>query len=467
MLFKSVVQDFIGKFGSQLISFTVSIFLARILSPHEFGIIGMAMAFIAVANVFVEAGFGAALVQTKVITKTTESSVFWLNIIVSLLFFLAFYLSAPYISVFYDADITLVVRVLSFIFIVNSFGIVSNNLLIRNMKFKKIAFLNFTSTLISGLIGLLFAYYKADVWALVAQTLSFSICYRLLLFATTKWVPQFILSIDEIKKLWRFGGKLLLSNLLITFFVRLDEFLIGKLFSATTLGYYTRAKSLNNLIYSNSSSSLSTVLFSDISSLQNDKNAITERFEMSMKMVSIIAFFLSTLFFISANDLILFLFGQKWLPSATYFRLLAAVTFTYPLSEVCIAFLKGMGHSNVILKAELPKKSILLIAYIVGFSFGIIQFLYAIIICRVLTLYINLFYLSRYVAFSKINILKILLTNVIISSLVISISDVLPFFNHNAFLNLIIYSLISIIPFLILIAVQNIDLTKKILHKIQ
>lgn len=268
---KAFVWDFIGKLATQGTGFIVTIFLARLLEPSDFGLIAMIMVVVGIAQVFADVGLGGALIQRRKLLDVHYSSVFYFNICIALLLTCTTFFSADLISSFYNnVELVELTQAISVIFIINACSSVQAIRLRKQLNYPLLTKASFKSSLLSGFLGVTLAFNDFGVWSLVAQVLSQGVFFNLCLWTTCKWRPSFQFSLKALKQLWTFGFRMFLASLLDSVFTRLDYVIIGKLFSISTLGYFQRAKQLNSLVIQYSSGSLMSVMFPILSKVQND-----------------------------------------------------------------------------------------------------------------------------------------------------------------------------------------------------
>ncbi len=268
---KAFIWDFSGKIARQGMGFVVSIFLARLLEPSDFGLIAIAMVIIVIANIFTDSGLGLALIQRRRVLPIHYSSVFYFNVAVGILLVLITFLSASLIAEFYNNQALIpLTQVLSFSFIIGALSAVQSTKLRKELNYALLTKMNLTASLISGIIGVSLAFLGAGVWSLVAQSLILGVVYNILIWTRAKWVPDLKFSWKALTQLWGFGFRMFLSSLLGTVFGQLQIIIIAKLFSPATLGFFNRAMSLNNMVITYSSQSLMSVLFPILSKVQND-----------------------------------------------------------------------------------------------------------------------------------------------------------------------------------------------------
>lgn len=393
---KNVLWDITGKSINQIIGLGITVVLARILLPEDYGVVGIVFAFIGLSSVFLEMGFGASIIQKPRLNYFQLSTIFWINMAIASLLAILFFSFSGLIADFYQIPILkILIRVFCLSFFFDALVIVNRSLLIRDIKFKQLSLIDLISSVTSGLLGLAAALSGWGVWALVVQSLARGLFTCGLIFFFNTWKPQMVFSYRSIRDLLSYSKDIFFSNLLINVFTKIDVFVIGKIFNKSTLGYYSRATSLNSMIFMYSSQSISNVLFPQLSKLSENKKMFWEVFLKYFFIVSFLSFFLTGFFYVIADNFFLILFTAKWNQSMFYFKILAITTFTYPLSELAIMAMKSLGDSRAVLKSEIPKKTILFLTYVFGFMNGMEFFLYAMVLSRTITLAINLWYLKK------------------------------------------------------------------------
>jgi len=361
----------------QGLSFIISIFLARLLAPADFGLIAMSLVVISMFQVFADFGFASALINNKHNTSITYSSIFYFNIVVGVLLFIIFQFSAPAIGKFYKNEIvTELVRWLSFYFIIGSVNLVQRTILKRNIEFKKLTIRTIIAQVIGGIIGVVMAIKGFGVYALVAQNLSAALINTIILWRIAEWHPKLEFSWSEIKKLTPYSAFIFFDNLLNVFFNRLDIIFIGKFFSATTLGYYSRADSVTGLIERYSSASVNKVFFPFLSRVEHNEEFLKIYFKV-VSIICFIAFGLGGILLILSHEIITILFGSKWEPSVIMFQILIFRAVLYPVSSMMITAFLSRGKSRENFWIGILRKAGMLLPFIAGYYYGLLVFLMA------------------------------------------------------------------------------------------
>jgi O-antigen/teichoic acid export membrane protein len=391
------IWDLGGTFSQHGISFIISIFLARLLVPSEFGVIGMALVIINVLQIFADFGFTSALIQNKENTSLTYSSIFYLNIFAGILLVILLQLIAPYVGDFYHNNrVTQIVRWLSLNIFISSLNIVQRTILTRSINFKRLTIRQIISQIVGGIVGVYMAFTGWGVYALIAQILIASTVDVLILWRVTEWYPKFEFSWTEVRRLTGFSTYSFLMQLLNRFFSRLDVLVIGKAFSPAVVGYYTRADSINALVTKYSSSSIITVFFPILSKVRDVKVQYETILFKLLHFVAFISFLLTGIMVLAGPDIIIFLFGKKWEPSVFIFQVLALKSFVLPTSSIIISAFSAKGKARENFWFGNIRYSILLVAYLVAYKFGFEVFLWTVVIVAYVNWLFNNFIVTRY-----------------------------------------------------------------------
>lgn len=393
--------DMGGTIMRQGSGFIISIFLARLLEPAEFGLVGMAMVFISISQVFIDVGFASALIQNKDNTNLTYSSVFYLNMGAGLVLTAAFYFAAPWVGWFYDSpEITELVRWLSLIFIFNSLNQVQGAILQKNLNFKVLTVRSLIASVVGGSLGVIFAFQGYGVYALVIQQLSSALLGTILLWSTSGWKPDFKFSIIELRKLSAFSTFVFFDRFISTIFQRLDIILIGKVFSPASLGFYTRAVSLKDQVTKYSSSSLTKVFYPVLSGLQDDHKEFSRIYFKVVSFIAFVSYGLTGILYILGADIIIGLFGEKWEPSISIFQVLILSVCNYPLSSIMVNAFMSKGKSKENFAIGIFRKSVRVIPLLIAYFYGIFEFTVAVVTVSYFLTVTNILFLKKYVDLS-------------------------------------------------------------------
>lgn len=390
-------------------SFVISILLTRLLSPQEYGIMGMAMVIVVFAHVFLDLGFNRAIIQQPEVSQLQYSTVFYLNSGIALLLTAICFFSAGPVAAFYGQPlIKPVFRVVSVSFLLNGLNLVPSSIMYKKMQFKVNSIQSLVSALISGALGVYMAYNGYGVWSLVVQSLAGSAILLLLNFAYVRWYPQLAFSFRSIRQMWKYGSRLFASGVLDTLYTRLDTFIIGKIFTPATLGYYARAQGMDNMVRQFSANSILGALFPQIARHQHDRNYLKELFVKYMHIIMFISVGMSGVLFLIAKDLFTLLFTARWNYSAQLFQILAITGFAWPVSSLMCSIISGVGNSKAFLRLEVIKKALFLPVYLFGFLFGLKGFLYCMLGAMFCGVAVNSLYTSRELTVSSLQQLRII-----------------------------------------------------------
>ena len=389
-IISSLIFKFFERVGSQGIAFIVGLILARLLTPSDYGLVSMLTIFIAVAGVFVQSGLGTALVQKKGVDEQDYSSVFYLSLLIAIIMYILLFAVAPFISDFYRMpQITSLLRINALILIPGAFNSIQNAKLVKEMQFKKMLFCNLGAVLISGFIGVFMAFQGYGAWALVGQQIAGALSICVIMLFAVKWKPKLVFSFAKVKTLFSFGWKLLVSGLLDTLYINLQSLVIGKKFSAATLGYYNRGRSFPELVMTNVNGSINAVMLPAYSAEQDDKKRLKVMMRRSIMTSSFFVLPAMAGLAAVAKPLVLLLLTEKWLPAVPFLQLSCIIYAFWPIHTANLQAINAMGRSDIFLKLEIIKKTFgVIILIITVFYFDSVM---AILIGSILTVPISMF----------------------------------------------------------------------------
>ena len=395
-IIKSFAWDFTGRIGGQIVSLIIGIILARILTPAEFGLIGMVMVFIAMSQIFTNLGLNSALIQRSNPTEAHYSSSFYLNIGAAFALTVLFFFLAPLIADFYENEkITNLIRVLSLCLLIDSLSAVQGAILLKSMRFDHLTRAKLFSSAFSGIVGISMAFMGFGVWSLVTQTLLGRILSMGYYWVVSVWRPKRVFKIKALKELWSYSINLFISSIIDTVYSQLDSIIIAKVFSATDLGLYSKAKSLNGFVIKYSSQSIGAVTFPAMATIKDDHKRLLDLGYKAETLIAFVSFGLLGWLYVTAESLIIILYGAKWEPSVQIFRLLCLSGFAYPISAATLSMLRAYGDSRSFLKVEIWKKIVGLAGLSIGFMFGMKGFLISLIITGAIAVWMNMFVTGR------------------------------------------------------------------------
>lgn len=380
----------ISKFLNIGISFIFSMFLARLLGPTDFGLIGMTTVFITILNVFVTSGLGSSLIRTKDTTNEDYSTIFYFNLLICIVSYSILFLAAPLIADFYNQTILKsVVRVLGISVIISGLSMVQLSIRTKQINFKIQTIVSSISLIISGVIGILLAYNGYGVWSLVWQTIISSVLSTLMYWFTSEWRPNLFFSITILKKHFNYGIHILKSQLLIAISNNLFYLVIGKYYSATTLGLYTRSDTLVNLFSKNIEQTLNSVIFPTLCAINDDKERLIRVYSDFLSVTSFLAAFLTLNFVAVSNNFISVALGPSWAEVSHYMKILVVSAFFYPINTINIRIANVLGNSKIFANAIAFQRVLLVIITVIGIFTNFEVLLYGTIVISVITYIYN------------------------------------------------------------------------------
>ncbi len=391
-----ILWTFSQQFSVQAINFLVQIILARVLMPSEFGLIAMLTVFVGIGNSLMDSGLTTSLIRTEAPDQRDYSTVFFINLLGSIVVYLALFALAPLIAAFYKQDIlTNIIRVYTVSIIIKAFVGVQTARLTKAMNFKIQMFMQIPSVIAGGITGVVLAYKGFGVWSLVWMEIVQSFLFTLQHWFRTGWYPSFVIDKARLKHHFLFGYKLTLSGILNTVFTNIYNLVIGKFFSATQLGYYNRADSMRMLPVQNIATALNKVTYPTFAAIQHDNEKLKIAYRKLMQQVIFWITPLMIILMIAAEPLLRFLLTDKWLPAVPYFQILCVSAILYPLQVYNLNILNVKGRSDLFLKLEVIKKIVVGVGIVCSLPFGIYGLLYFQILLSVIAFYINTLYSGK------------------------------------------------------------------------
>lgn len=411
-----IIWTFGQQFGIQLINFVVSIILARLLLPEEFGLIGMISVFIGVGNALLNAGLTNSLIRSKDLDQGDYSTVFFFNLFSSIIIYVVIYFSAPLIADFYDQPLlTSIVRLYCISFIIAAFMAVQQARMTKNMEFKTQTIISIPSLIVGGGVGITMAYMGYGVWSLVWNQLVTQSVRSIQFWIYSGWQPSLVFDNNKFKEHFSFGYKITLSNLIGKIFDNSYPIIIGRFFAASQVGFYTRAETMKNLPVKNISLALNRVTYPLFSTIQDDNVRLKSVYKKLMKMVVFVVAPVMVFSAVLAEPVFRFLLTEKWLPAVPYFQILCVAGILYPVHMYNLNVLTVKGRSDILLKLTIIKNALLTLAIIIGVQFGIFGLLYAQVILSLVSFFINAFYTDKFIDYSAFEQTRDLIPIVILS----------------------------------------------------
>lgn len=392
------------QFSVQASSIIVTILLARILEPSDFGLIGMLAVFMALGNTLIDAGMTSSLIRTKDPDERDYSTVFFMNLAVGVLVYVTIVSFSGIISRFFGQPMLKeIIIIYCLTFLIYPFSAVQKARLTKNMDFRTEMKVSIPSMVIGGIIGLIMAFLGFGVWALVGMNLCQNILISSQFWIYSKWRPSFILDWNIFKKHFGYGSKLTLAGIINSVFSNIYHLIIGKYFPLELLGYYSRADSLKQIPVSNISSTLSKVTFPMFSEIQDDEQKLKVAYRRIMQQV---LFWLTPVMALSAvlaDPLFRIVLTEKWVPAVPYFQILCFIGLMFPIHSYNLNILKVKGRSDLYLKLEIIKKSLTVFGIFIALPYGIFALLWTQVVLNLIAFGINTFFSGKYIGYNLVN----------------------------------------------------------------
>ncbi len=440
-ILRLAIWDLSGRFAHYLVIFIIGIVFTRLLSPAEFGAFGIVLSVIIISSIFVDLGFRSAIIQFQDTSQEQLSTIFYLSLFFAFVLILIMFLVSDSIESFYQIDsLSKYINATSVIFILHAMTVIPAGLLQKKMALKSISIISTVSAILSGTIAITLAYLDYKIWALIIQQIASSLFIFIGNTYLTEWFPSFYFRLASIKQMWQFSSKLVLSGLLESIFLRLDVFIIGKIFSIEAVGYYNRAQSLDGLLKSFSSGTTTSVVFPLFAKMQKDVEKTQNYYKRSLNFISFLSFFLIGILFLASTDIVIILFTEKWIVVADYFRIMSATSFVYPINALMVNLITANGNTKALLRLEIIKKCILVPTYFTFLFGGIYYFLIALGAAFLFSLVANAVYVKKEIAISLKEQFRIIFSYGSITVCGIIIVFAAISFIHNLYLHFIVAS---------------------------
>lgn len=431
---RGVGWSFVDNIASSGITFLVGLVLARLLTPTEYGIMAIITIFIAVSNSIIDSGFSNALIRKVRVERIDYNTVFYFNLVISILLYFFLFVTSPIISTFFKEPILVeVTRVIGWILIVNALAIIPRTKFVREVDFKTQTKASLVSSISSGIVGISMAFCGMGVWSLVGQQLTRQILNTLLLWVYSKWHPTWEFSAKSFKELFGFGSKLLLSGLLDTVYKNIYYIVIGRFYTSAQLGQYTRAEQFNTIFSSNLTAVVQRVSYPVLSSIQEEPDRLREAYRKVIKTTMLITFACMLGLAAVARPLIIILIGDKWLPAVYFLQIICFAGMLYPLHAINLNILQVKGRSDLFLKLEIIKKTIGVTPIIIGAFYGIGYMLWGSVITSLLAYFINSYYSAKLIHYPTKEQIKDILPTFVISLTTASVMWGLSFWDISVY----------------------------------
>lgn len=441
-----IVWKIVEQGAKQLIYLAISVILARLIMPNQFGMIAMLTVFIAIANVFIDAGFTQALIRKSDRTQVDCSTVFWFNIFVAIICYVIIYFIAPFISDFYNiGELTPILRVSALSLLFGSTTGVHRSLLGADMNFKALTKFNILGMVVSGILGIVFAYLDFEVWALVIQSLSLTLISSIVIWLKVPWRPSMAFSRQSFKEFFGFGSKLLGSSLLDTVYTNIYSIVIGKVYKASDLAFYNRASALTNLTSGVPTSILQSVTYPTLCKLQDDEGALRNGYRRTICISAFVIFPCCLGIGAVAFPLINVLYTHVWMYAATLLSIIVFSWMWYPIHAINLNYLIVTGRSDLFLRLEIIKKIQGVLILCATIPFGLEAMCWGSVLGSLLCLIWNTYYTGKFLKMGILLQLKDILHIVILSAVMFTGTRIAAELLGNGIISLIISILVGIL----------------------
>lgn len=455
---KNFVWRFAERCGAQLVTFIVSIVLARILAPEDYGQIALITVFTTIMQVFVDSGLGTALIQKKDADDLDFSSVFYFNFVICLILYVVMFVTAPFIAGFYgNSSLTSIIRVISLTIVISGVKGIQQSYVSRNMMFKRFFYSTLGGTVFSAFFGIALAYAGFGVWAIVAQQLSNTAIDTLILWLTVKWRPKRMFSWVRLKGLLSFGWKMLASSLLDTVYNNIRSLIIGKMYSSSDLAYYDQGKKFPNVIVTNINTSIDSVLLPTMASAQDDAGRVKSMTRRAIKTSTYIMAPLMMGLAFCAEPIVGLVLTDKWLPCVPFLRIFCVTYMFYPIHTANLNAIKAMGRSDLFLKLEIVKKVVGIALLLSTMWFGVMAMAYSLLISSILSQIINSWPNRKLLRYGYLEQLKDILSGIALAVLMGCCVNLVELFHLTNIVTLLIQIPLGALIYIIASALLHLE----------
>lgn len=383
------------------ITFVAGLVLSIILSPEEFGVIGIVLILVAIGNTIIDSGFSNALIRATTINQVGLNTVFFFNLITGVTLIGCVYLLASPLSDFLEInELTELLRLMSIIFLLDALILIPRTILIRDLRFKDLSLCSSSGSFFGGLIGIILALKGFGVWSLVSQQITKRIVTTGIIFIVVRWKPTFNISIEQFRYYYKFGSKLLLSSLIDTIYKNVYQFVIGKFYSPLQLGLYNRADQFKSIFSNNLSAIIQRVSYPTLSKVKDNDLLLYQNLKDFNLFSALTSTFLMILLSTIAKSIILIILGLEWAQSIDYLRIICVAGIFHPLHLLNLNLLMVKNRSDLFLKVEIIKKSYAIIPIAVGILYGIKPMLYLFVASSIISLYVNSYFTGKIIGYN-------------------------------------------------------------------
>ena len=459
---------FAEKWACQIITFVITIVIARILNPDAYGIVAIVSAFISIFSVFVDSGLGNSLIQKKDITDVDYSTVFYTNLLLCTIIYLLLFFVSPSVEEYYQMEgLSSLLRVSGLSLLIFSLKNVQEAYISKNLQFKKFFFASLFGTIGSGIVGIWMALKGFGAWALVISNLFDVICDTLFLFFLVEWKPKLVFSFKRLRSLYNYGWKIFVSSLINKIYKKSSQLIIGKFYSSSDLAFFDKGDTIAGKITINVDSTINSVLFPVLSINQDNKDDLKKITKNTLKTNFYIMTPLLIGLFIVCKPFISVVLTDKWLPAVDYIRIYCLINILLPFHSTNLNVIKSIGKSGLFLKLEIYKKIIGILFLIFTVKYGPLAIAYGQLITNIICLFINSYSNRKDINYGIFEQIKDILPTVFISTIMALVVNIINYLNIVAIIKLVIEVLLGIIIYVVLSYVLKIDVFINIIKLIK
>lgn len=448
---KGVSWSFVEQILTRGVNFVIGIILARLLNPTDYGLIGLLGIFLAISQLFIDGGLASALIREKNATEEDFSTVYIINLVLSLFFYILLFFVAPVVANFYEQPLLKpLMRAVALILVIGSISSVQGTLLSIRVDFKTKSIISVVGSLVSGTAGIVFAYKGFGVWALVAQTLASTIAATVLTLALVRWWPRLVFSMKSFKKLFAYSSKLLAASLISVIYDNAYPMVIGKKFSAADVGQYSRAGQFPGIANSTITSALNRVAFPILSQIQDDDQRLLRVYEKYIQLSSFLIFPVILFICGCARPLVSLLLTDKWLACVPLIQIICFSMLTNGITAINLNLLYVKGRSDLVLRLEVIKKTLAFTILFVSMFFSIEIMCLGQVLYSFIALYLNTFYTKRILGYSFGNQMKAIFPYFLLSLVVLAEALAISHFLTTHWASLLVSAVICPVTYLLL-----------------
>ena len=412
----AAIWSFLEKLSSQAVSFIIGIILARLLTPYDYGVVGLTAIFIAISNVFIEAGFANALIQNQHRTEKDLSTAFYFNVVVGLVCYIVLWVATPSIANWFNEPLLIpLLKIVGLNVVLNSLCIVQTALLTAKLNIRLQTIINLSAQVPAGILAVIMAYKCMGVYALAMQTVLSSLIKVVLLWIFAKWIPKETFNKNSFISLWKFGSRLLGANLIGTAFNQIYSIIIGKFIGKKELGYFSKANGLCSNVDGVTTGIVQRVALPVLAKYQEDESQLTEKYREIMRLLVMLIAPMTSFLCFASDDIIVLLWTEKWLDCSLLFKILIVGIMFGPVGQMSLSLMQALGKTGMILKLEFPKKFVYCICLSIGFYYGVVGLAIAQVFINIIGSLINVWATRKILPYSYVQQLKDILIYILIA----------------------------------------------------